>query len=293
MFGDEDNVTKFNPPNDAWELLEESIVRDRTKTIFTAIINSLQATEYDLISKNLVYILHSNNCTLEFLNHNMTTEISQCDVPETIFRGNSIASRMFKTYSRLIGLPFLFDILARYIQQLEALNGNKENLHPIMNINVEVDENKVDNQDLETNSLQLQFVCNKILTSIISSSNQIPREFRVVFDHVKTEVEKKFEEPAVVYNALGGLYFLRFVIPSIFLPHIYGLIPEPPSDTTQRQLTLIAKVLQSIANLVLPGKKEQYMIYLERFIGQSIPKMKQFYQNMHVALAEMNFLRSE
>jgi hypothetical protein len=42
-------------------------------------------------------------------------------------------------------------------------------------------------------------------------------------------------------------------------PQVYGLLKEPPHSTAQRQLILIAKVLQNLANDTLPGKKEGYV----------------------------------
>jgi len=43
---------------------------------------------------------------------------------------------------------------------------------------------------------------------------------------------------------------------------------------------LIAKVLQSIANLVMPGTKEEYMGQLSGFVKKQIPKIKEFYNNI-------------
>jgi len=148
-----------------------------------------------------------------------------------------------------------------------------------MDINIEVDQTRAQDQlDLETNSLQLQFVCNKVFNSIIKSTNMIPRDFLPIFQTVKDEIELNFiDQPETVHFAVGGLFFLRFVIPSIFAPHIYGLLPEPPSEICQRQTVLVAKILQNIANLVIPTKKEEFMVYVEGFIKTSIPKVRDFY----------------
>lgn len=39
---------------------------------------------------------------------------------ETIFRQNSIVTRMFKYYSRMVGTEYLFHTLARYVAEIEA-----------------------------------------------------------------------------------------------------------------------------------------------------------------------------
>ena len=49
-------------------------------------------------------------------------------------------------------------------------------------------------------------------------------------------------------------------------------------------MVLVAKVMQNIANMVLPGKKEEYMKYLEGYIRDTIPKIKEFYLNISVLL---------
>jgi len=88
------------------------------------------------------------------------------------------------------------------------------------------------------------------------------------------------DDENTIYFAVGGLFFLRFVVPSIFAPHVYGLMENPPCQAAQRQLVLISKVLQSVANLVLPGNKEEFMGQLAAFVNKQIPKVKEFYNNL-------------
>jgi len=129
-----------------------------------------------------------------------------------------------------------------------------------MEVNLEIDENKGANAEAqEANAYQLQYVCNRILSAIFKSRDQIPYEFLQIFSQIKEEINNKFgdDDPNTIYYAVGGLFFLRFVVPAITAPHVYGLLPNPPSESTQRQLVLIGKVIQSIGNMVLPGKKRR------------------------------------
>jgi hypothetical protein len=48
----------------------------------------------------------------------------------------------------------------------------------------------------------------------------------------------------------------------------------------QRQLILIGKVLQNLANMTMPGAKEQFMQQLSDFFARNIPKMKEFYKEL-------------
>jgi len=147
---------------------------------------------------------------------------------------------------------------------------------------MELDDTKVNEEDIrEENSIQLKVISEKIFQSIISSTNTIPNQFYEIFVFVKSEINKKFKDDEdALYNAVSGLFFLRFVIPSIFAPHFYGLLNDPPTPTSQRQLILISKVLQSIANMSLPGNKEPFMQSMHGYIEKKIPVVKSFYDEL-------------
>ncbi len=44
----------------------------------------------------------------------------------TIFRTDNMASKMFKFYSKVVGIKYLFDMLARVINELEAITKEPE-----------------------------------------------------------------------------------------------------------------------------------------------------------------------
>jgi len=75
---------------------------------------------------------------------------------------------------------------------------------------------------------------------------------------------------------------LRFVCPSITSPHIYGLLPEPLYEASQRYAILLSKVLQNISNGTMPGNKEEYMAFLNKFIEQHIPQAMSFFDKIVV-----------
>jgi len=196
-----------------------------------------------------------------------------------------MSSKIFKFYSRIIGLPYLYDVLAKYVQQIEEISRRKEDNENgemgILDVDIEVDTQKGEGVDADSNSMQLQFICSRILSSIFKSVAQIPKEFKLIFISIRQAINEKFgEESDTIYFAVGGLFFLRFLGPSIFAPHVYGLMENPPCPGAQRQLVLIAKVLQSIANMVMPGIKEEYMGKMSAFVNKQIPKIKEFYNNI-------------
>jgi len=238
-----------------------------------------------------VYLLEADGSTLDYFLYVIGLEIEASSTPNTIFRGNSLASKMFKTYCRMTAVPYLFDTIAQFIQPLEQLQQRQQNATKgdgkvemdLLDVNIEVDNAKGSDGavgDVEANSLQLELLCNRILNALLKSTDRMPAEFRKIFSFVRTKIFEKFadEDQDTIYYAIGGLYFLRFVVPSITAPHVYGLLPEAPSVNTQRQLVLIGKVIQSIGNMVQPGKKEEFMMLLSQYIATSIPKVKDFYE---------------
>lgn len=68
------------------------------------------------------------------------------------------------------------------------------------------------------------------------------------------------------WQAVSAFIFLRFIVPAILHPHLFALVPGLPEAPVQRSLTLIAKVLQSSANLNSPSQKEQFMQGVQDFL---------------------------
>ena len=97
-----------------------------------------------------------------------------------------------------------------------------------------------------------------------------------VFENIRSEVVKKWGDQGIErYTSVAGFIFLRFFCPVILDPSLFGITDEHPSGNTSRTLTLIAKTLQSLANLVEAGtEKEPYMDSVNPFIKENLEKMK-------------------
>ena len=89
-----------------------------------------------------------------------------------------------------------------------------------------------------------------------------------------------------MYKAIGAFIFLRFYNTGITVPESFGLMQTPPKQSARRQLILLSKVLQNLANGVKFGAKETFMTKLNGFIISNQEKLKAFYDKISVSLDE-------
>jgi neurofibromin 1 len=81
-----------------------------------------------------------------------------------------------------------------------------------------------------------------------------------------------------MYTAVGAFIFLRFFCPAIVSPESEGLIKINTviSREMKRGHLIATKVIQNLANNVLFGAKETYMIVLNDFLTNNIYKVTNF-----------------
>jgi len=104
-----------------------------------------------------------------------------------------------------------------------------------------------------------------------------PQHFRNIFDCIKININSKFQDDLARYRAISGFIFLRFFCPALISPKNYDLLDKQPNADFARDLTLIAKTLQNIANFSeFSSLKEPYMTPINEFITSHFDSMKSF-----------------
>jgi neurofibromin 1 len=118
-----------------------------------------------------------------------------------------------------------------------------------------------------------------ILDAICSSTFMAPACFRAVCNIILESVKNRFPESK--YTAVGSFIFLRFFCPVIVSPESAGLVkPGLIDKESRRGLLIIAKVVQNIANNVLFGSKEVYMVVLNDFVTENMYLVTSYLRNM-------------
>lgn len=110
-------------------------------------ISTSPTSEVDELARNVIFLAEANNVSLSLFSYFVKKEVNEADSASNLFRANSFCTKMFKFYSKMHGLKFIFSTLASAIAELE--HEIKEN-----NMHMEVDPNKMEEgEDTLTNKV--------------------------------------------------------------------------------------------------------------------------------------------
>jgi len=242
-----------------------SIIQARDVVVVSTLCQCYQSNE---IAALVVSIFESHDQALRLINQLLFREIKATQQETTLFRTDSMATKVLRSFLRLLATDYLRATIGKLIGEVtQAPKG------------YEVDPNKVaEGENVEENMRRLLGMCKRFIEAFVSSRAEVPAAVRFVLGSLKIMVEQKFPDSA--YKAVGGFWFLRFACPAIFSPDGFNLVPEPPSKDERRALTLISKVLQNISNGVMFGKKEPFMESANDFVSEQIPVISQYFQDI-------------
>lgn len=218
------------------------------------------------IATTLINIMQAENNAITFLVDLVYTDIqTNAENEHLLFRGNSVATKAIEAYMKLVGEQYLHDTLQDPIQ---ALITSSEDL--------EVDPLRITNiQSLAEQRNSLKEQVSAVWEKILQSSRNFPVELREVFHKLREQLSRQ-EKCELTDNLISSCVFLRFFCPAVLSPSLFNIATEYPDEHAGRNLTLVAKTLQTLANFTHFQGKERFMEFLNDFIDKEQERCRTF-----------------
>uniref|UniRef100_A0A669DT44 RAS p21 protein activator 2 n=1 Tax=Oreochromis niloticus TaxID=8128 RepID=A0A669DT44_ORENI len=185
------------------------------------ILGDICRERYEVVLPMVRLLLH-NNRFVPFVSAVAALELDNTQEANTIFRGNSLATRCIDDMMKIVGKNYLSVTLKPVID--EICESNKT---------CEIDPIKLKEGDnVEVNKENLQGYVQKVFSSITQSSSNCPPLMCDVFRSLRHLACKRFPgDPHVQYSAVSSFVFLRFFAVAVLSPHSFQLRSHHPVST--------------------------------------------------------------
>nr|XP_051693867.1 RAS protein activator like-3 [Oryctolagus cuniculus] len=230
---------------------------------------ALPAQAKEELAAAMVRVLQATGQAQALVTDLGTAELVRCGGREALlFRENTLATKAIDEYMKLVAQDYLQETLGQVVQRLCASTED-----------CEVDPSKCPAPELPQHQTRLRNSCEEVFETIVHSYDWFPAELATVFSSWREACKTRGSEalgPRLVCASL----FLRLLCPAILAPSLFGLAPEHPAPGPARTLTLIAKVIQNLANCAPFGEKEAYMGFMNGFLEDHGPAMQRFLEQV-------------
>ncbi|XP_035234671.1 ras GTPase-activating protein 1 isoform X2 [Anguilla anguilla] len=194
-------------------------------------------------------------------------EINMEDEATTLFRATTLASTLMEQYMKATATPFvhhaLKDTILKVMESKQSCELNPSKLEK--------------NEDVNLNLAHLLNILSELVEKIFMAAEILPPTLRFIYGCLQKSVKQKWPANTTMRTrVVSGFVFLRLICPAILNPRLFNIIADAPSSTASRTLTLVAKSVQNLANLVEFGAKEPYMEGVNPFIKNNKHRMIMF-----------------
>lgn len=185
-----------------------------------------------------------------------------------LFRGNTLLTKSLDLHMKRLGKEYLEETLSEKLREINEKDPE-----------CEVDPNRVSSQhELDRNWRRLINCTEEVWRVIYNSVSRCPQELRLIFRHIRACAEDRYGDflRTVKYSSVSGFLFLRFFVPAVLNPKLFGLLKDHPKTKARRTFTLIAKSLQGLANMTSFGTKEAWMEPMNVFLTSHRQEFKRY-----------------
>lgn len=148
-------------------------------------------------------------------------------------------------------------------------------------VNFEIDPSKLESEEIERNREALEKKLEIVLRHLTSKETleKMPAGIRIIAKYIAEFAAKTGND---VHVLIGSFIFLRYLNPAISSPEGAGLLPpgKVTSNTARRNLLLITKVLQNLANGKTFNNKELYMVPLNGFVERHMKTVAAYFDEL-------------
>ncbi|CAJ1065914.1 neurofibromin isoform X2 [Xyrichtys novacula] len=274
-------LTKILQQGTEFDTLAETVLADRFERlvelvtmmgdqgelpIAMALANVVPGSQWDELARVLVTLFDSRHLLYQLLWNMFSKEVELADSMQTLFRGNSLASKIMTFCFKVYGAAYLQKLLEPLLRGVIATPEH---------FSFEVDPTRLEQgENLEENQRNLLQITERFFQAIIGSSSEFPPQLRSVCHCLYQVVSQRFPQNSI--GAVGSAMFLRFVNPAIVSPYEAGILDKKPHPRIERGLKLMSKILQSIANHVL-FTKEEHMRPFNDFVKSNFDAARRFF----------------
>ncbi|XP_014223009.1 neurofibromin isoform X2 [Trichogramma pretiosum] len=276
-------LTKILQQGTEFDTLAETVLADRFEQlvqlvtmisdkgelpIAMALAYVVTTNQMDELARVFVTLFDAKHLLSPLLWNMFYREVEVSDSMQTLFRGNSLGSKIMAFCFKIYGASYLQNLLEPLITPLLSDTTTS----------FEVDSARIDpNEDIEQNGKNLIALTQKVFDAIVSSADKFPSQLRSMCHCLYQVLSKRFPQcPQNNIGAVGTVIFLRFINPAIVSPKETGIVNKVVPTSVKRGLMLVSKILQNIANHV-EFSKEQHMLAFNNFLRANFEIARRFF----------------
>ncbi|KAI9326596.1 hypothetical protein DFJ73DRAFT_766700 [Zopfochytrium polystomum] len=232
----------------------------------TIALTLAEVSDGDDVASVLISIFAAKGHVKRLLTAVIEHEVARTDYTQNLFRRNSMATRLLASFSRLCGHDYLVAALKPVLDEVLSIKPT---------LTFEIDPVRLTEfDDPSINLKNLKMLVKRLLDNIVGAQHHLPQELRDVCHQLSLIVGRRYPDAQV--NSVGAFMFLRFICPAIVNPESLGTFAPIESKDIRRGLVLATKVIQNLANNVLFGSKESFMVDLNDLLKRNIGRVHGF-----------------